>query len=70
MNKKEILFTIAQDNTYNTTNLAAKLQGLQRKGFDRYYDAGFLEEYIAGLKQQRKRESFSFSWYPYNAPGQ
>ena len=70
MNKKEILFTIAQDHTYNTTNLAARLQGLQRKGLDRYYDAGFLEEYIAGLKQQRKRESFSFSWYPYNAPGQ
>ena len=70
MNKKEILFTIAQDNTYNTTNLAAKLQGLQRKGFDRYYDAGFLEEHIAGLRQQGKGESFSFSWYPHNAPGQ
>lgn len=70
MNKKEILFTIAQDNTYNTIDLAAKLQGLQGKGFDRYYDAGFLEEYIASLRQQGKGESFSFDWYPHNAPGQ
>ncbi len=70
MNKKEILFTIAQDNTYNTTNLATKLQGLQRKGFDRYYDAGFLEEHIAELRHQGKGENFSFSWYPHNAPGQ
>ena len=67
---KEILFTIAQDNSYNTTSPAAKLEGLHRKGFEKHYDAKFLEEYITKVRQERKGDAFSFSWYPYNAPGQ
>jgi pyruvate-formate lyase-activating enzyme len=67
---KEILFTIAQDNSYNTTSVAAKLEGLRRKGFERYYDNKFLEEYITKVRQERKEDAFSFSWCPYNAPGQ
>jgi len=67
---KEILFTIAQDNSYNTTSVAAKLEGLHRKGFEKYYDPKFLEDYITGIRQKRQEDAFSFSWYPYNAPGQ
>lgn len=67
---KEILFTIAQDNSYNTTSTATKLESLHRKGFEKHYDAKFLEEYIAKVRQERKEDAFSFSWYPYNAPGQ
>lgn len=67
---KEILFTIAQDNSYNTTSTATKLEGLHGKGFEKHYDAKFLEEYIAKARQKGKDDAFSFSWYPYNAPGQ
>lgn len=67
---KEILFTIAQDNSYNTTSVTTKLEGLQKKGFEQYYDAKFLEEYITKIRQERQEDAFSFSWYPYNAPGQ
>lgn len=67
---KEILFTIAQDNSYNTTSVATKLEGLQRKEFKQYYDPKFLEEYITRVRQEKQEDAFSFSWYPYNAPGQ
>lgn len=67
---KEVLFTIAQDNSYNTTDVATKLGGLHQKGFERYYDARFLEDYIAKTRQGRNGGSLSFNWYPYNAPGQ
>lgn len=67
---KEMLFTIAQDNSYNTTSVATKLEGLRKKGFEQHYDAKFLEEYITKIRQERKEDAFSFSWYPYNAPGQ
>lgn len=67
---KEILFTIAQDNSYNTTSVATKLEGLQEKGFGQHYDTKFLEEYITRIRRERKDDAFSFSWYPYNVPSQ
>lgn len=67
---KEILFTIAQDNSYNTTGIATKLEGLQKKGLEKFYDAKFLEEFITKVRQEGGEDAFSFSWYPYNAPGQ
>jgi len=67
---KEILFTITQDNSYNTTSIVTKLEGLHRKGFEEHYDAEFLEKYITKARQEGKEDVFSFSWYPYNAPGQ
>lgn len=66
---KEILFTLAQDVSYNTTDLTAKLRGLQARGFEKYYDPMFLEEFIAA-RRQKGGDSFSFDWYPQNAPGQ
>lgn len=66
---KEILFTLAQDVSYNTTDLVAKLRGLQEKGLEKYYDPKFLDEFIAD-RQQRGGDGFSFDWYPRNAPGQ
>lgn len=67
---KEILFTVAQDNSYNTTSVPTKLEGLHKMGFGEYYDGRFLEEYIARVGREGKREEFSFSWYPQNAPGE
>lgn len=66
---KEILFALAQDVSYNTTDLVAKLKGLQLKGLEEYYDPKFLDEFIAD-RQQRGGDGFSFDWYPRNAPGQ
>lgn len=67
---KEVLFTIAQDPSYNTTNPTEKLEGLQRKGFDKYYDSQFLADYIQQTKTQGREDAFSFDWYPQNAPGE
>lgn len=66
---KEVLFTIAQDDTYNTVDWTTRLEGLRVKGFDRYYDSEFLEGFVSGISQKGK-SSFSFNWYPYNAPGE
>lgn len=66
---KEILFTLAQDVSYNTTDLTAKLRGLQTRGFEKYYDPKFLEELIAA-RRQKIGDGLSFDWYPQNAPGQ
>lgn len=67
---KEVLFTIAQDNSYNTSDGITKLEGLQKKGFDKYYDSHFLQDYLSEKKHGGKSNKLSFSWYPYNAPGQ
>lgn len=67
---KEVLFTIAQDNSYNTTNPIVKLEGLRKKGFEQYYDVPFLDDYIARIKQEGAGGGLSFDWYPHNAPGQ
>lgn len=67
---KEILFTISQDNSYNTTSVATKLEGLHRKGLEEHYDHEFLEDYITKAREGRKEDTFSFNWYLYNAPGQ
>lgn len=66
--EREILFTVAQDDTYNTTDVATKLEGLHKKGFQKHYDAKFVEDYI--ITEKKKTNTFSFKWYPYNAPGQ
>lgn len=66
---KEILFTLAQDVSYNTTDLVAKLRGLQAKGLEKYYAPKFLDEFIAA-REQKSADNFSFDWYPQNAPGQ
>lgn len=68
--EKDILFTIAQDNTYNTTNPTKKLEGLQRKGFEEHYDPQFLDEYIQRTRVQGGEDKLSFDWYPQNAPGE
>ncbi|MBU1322985.1 hypothetical protein KKE48_03155 [Patescibacteria group bacterium] len=65
---KEILFTIAQDNSYNSTDWTTRLEGPQRKGLGKYYDQAFIESYLEKIKRQDN--PFSFNWYPYNAPGQ
>ena len=65
----EILFTLAQDVSYNTTDLAAKLRGLRAKGFEEYYDPKFLDEFISA-REKKVEDGFSFDWYPQNAPGQ
>lgn len=65
---KEILFTLAQDVSYNTTDLTAKLRGLQAKGLEKYYDPKFLNEFISA-REQKQGDGFSFDWYPQNAPG-
>lgn len=66
---KEILFTLAQDISYNTTDLVAKLKGLRAKSFEEYYDPKFLDEFISA-REQKQGDGFSFDWYPQNAPGQ
>ncbi|PIZ99342.1 MAG: hypothetical protein COX78_01950, partial [Candidatus Levybacteria bacterium CG_4_10_14_0_2_um_filter_35_8] len=66
---KEILFTLAHDPTYDTTSTIGRLEGLQKKGFERYYNPGFLEEYINQTRCHGE-DNFSFTWHPYNAPGQ
>ncbi len=66
---KEILFTIAQDNSYNTVDWTTRLEGLRRKGLGKYYDEAFLDGFLDRIVG-RDNNSFSFNWYPHNAPGQ
>lgn len=67
---KEVLFTIAQDISYNSTDLVGKLEGLSKKRFEQHYDPDFLQAYIERVKKAKDSGSFSFNWYPHNAPGQ
>lgn len=65
---KEILFTIARDPAYDSRNVVDKLEGLRQKGFEKYYDGKFVDDFIG--RQKNKPNVFSFNWGPYNAPGQ
>ena len=65
---KEVLFTIAQDNSYNTVDWTTRLEGLRNKGLRQYYDEAFLDQYIERVRSESS--PFSFNWYPHNAPGQ
>jgi biotin synthase-like enzyme len=57
------------DKSYNTTDVAAKLEGIQGQGLEPYYDEAFLKDYIQKLRDE-DAGNFSFSWYPHNAPGE
>lgn len=70
MANKEVLFTVAQDKTYNNTNRAAQLSSLQQKGFDEFYDQHFLEAEIQRLDESTSIDDLYFSWYPQNPPGE
>ena len=65
---EEVLFTIAQDNNYNSVDWTTRLEGLQHRRLDRYYDKAFLDGFLDRIGQ--KGGTFSFNWYPHNAPGQ
>jgi len=66
---KEILFTFAQDPSYTTTNLAEKLDGIRKKGFEQYYDTKFLNDFIEARRKQ-DGDNFSFSWNSRNPAGE
>ncbi|MBC7566998.1 MAG: radical SAM protein [Pedobacter sp.] len=68
MKSLETLFVISQDKSYNTTDTAAKLEGLQAKKIEEHYDPEFVQEHIDQLKEQGS-DDFSFDWYPHNVPG-
>ena len=65
---KDILFTIAQDNSYNTVDWTTRLEGLRRKGLGRYYDEAFLDGFFDRVSQ-KGNNPLSFNWYPHNVPG-
>lgn len=68
--KKKVLFVIAQDPTYNSTDLVQKFGGLKRKKhLDRFYDHRFLDDYLEKKKKEQAKGELSFRWYPQNAPG-
>lgn len=68
--KKKVLFVIAQDPTYNSTDLVRKFGGLKKKKhLEPFYDGQLLDEYLERKRREQTREELSFNWYPQNAPG-
>lgn len=65
---EKVLFTIAQEKLYNTTDAATQLEQLSKKGFESYYDQSQVDEHVATLRANAG--SLSFRWYPHNAPGE
>lgn len=69
MSESKVLFALTQDQTYHTTDVASKLEGLEEMGLGEYYDQGFLNEHIAELREN-DAGNFSFDWHMHNPPGQ
>lgn len=66
---KEVLFTLANDSSYDTINDAIKFEGLmKKKELHPYFDVNFISDFVAAKK--RGGTDFAFSWSPRNAPGE